>query len=136
RDVWEMTIMRPASDHSIDRDTDATTSVSGTALHADRAADLPELPIGLGLHVVAVLRRRFLVSGYLAQDSADEPAEPQGDRPGRWRSRTLPACAFAGCVRSPSMGAARSRSRTLTATGAGWGGSSTGWAGPDTPRCG
>jgi hypothetical protein len=47
-----------------------------------------------------------------------------------------PGVRFAGCARLPSTAAVRSRSRTPTATGAGWAGSSIGWAGPGIPRCG
>ena len=45
-------------------------------------------------------------------------------------------CGSAGCARSLSTAATRSRPRTLAATAGGWAGSGTGWALPGTPRCG
>ena len=45
-------------------------------------------------------------------------------------------CGSAGCARSPSTAATRSRSPTPAATAAGWAGSGTGWALPGIRRCG
>ena len=55
---------------------------------------------------------------------------------GRWPSRARRGCGSAGCARSRSTGATRSRSPIPGVTAGGWAGSGTGWALPGIPRCG
>jgi len=49
---------------------------------------------------------------------------------------TPAGCGSAGCARSRSTAATRSRSPTRAVTAGGWAGSGTGWAMPGIPRCG